>query len=146
MMNVYLEQKQAIYRSIRTLFIIGLIGLVLSASGVIWLLVGFAQYTAQQAALLAQQAALLPQQALLYDGSWANPTDPNNNPDFFISKIEINSNKVNMTVHVFGYCGYVIYLNNSIVYPACDMGTRSQTFTGNPLTIHVAFSDSDGVR
>jgi len=144
--KTYVEQKSGIYRPIRNLFIIGLVGFILAASGVIWLLVESVPYTAQQAALRVQQIALLPQQAILYNGSWVNTTNPNDNLDFFISKIEINSNKLNMTVHIFGYCGYVIYLNNITVNPACDMGTRSQTFTGNPLTIYIAFSDSDGVR
>ena len=80
-------RKPDAYRSIRSLFIIGLVGLTLAAIGVTWLRVEYAQLTAQQAPRVA-----------MYRGSWVE----NQDPAFAISRIEINSNGLNMTIRVSG--------------------------------------------
>lgn len=127
-MNIYVEQKPGIHRSIRNLFIIGLVGFILAASGVIWILVEF-----------TQQTALLTSKVALYIGSWTNKHDPN----FSISKIVINNNglannnALNIVVHVSGNC------NVDSTLP-CDMGTYNQEFTSEPLTVYLAFTDSNG--
>lgn len=111
-------RKPDAYRSIRSLFIIGLVGLILAASGVTWLLVEYAQVPA------------------MYRGSWVEKRDLS----FPISKIDIISNGLNMTIHVSGNCRAFTNL-------PCDMGTYTQTFSyGEPLTTLIVFTDSNGTR
>ncbi len=120
-MNTYVAPKPGSYRSMRILFIIGLLGLILAASGVIWLLVEFSYQFAQ----IAPKAAL-------YTGSWSNKQ----NADFDVSKIVISNNGLNIAVHVFGNCSRYSDI-------ACDLGTFTQQFTGGPLTISLTISNTD---
>ena len=118
-------RKPDAYRSIHSLFIIGLIGLILAACGVSWLLVAYAQISAP----LAQRAAM-------YRGSWAVKQEPY----FAIPRIEITSNGLNITMHVSGNC------HESSNLP-CDLGTHTQTFTGKePLTTLLEFTYSNGTH
>ena len=118
-------RKPDAYRSIRSLFIIGLVGLIPTACGVSWLLVEYAQVSAQKEA-----------RAAMYSYSWVEKQDLS----FAISKIEINSNGLNMTIRVSSNCG-------EFAYASCDMGTYTQTFTGKePLTTLIVFTGSDGTK
>ena len=127
-------RKPDAYRSIRSLFIIGVVGLILAASGVTWLLGEYAQIQVQRAALLAQKEALLPFRAAMYRGSWVEKQDLS----FAISEIDINSNGLNITIHVSGNCREFTYL-------PCDLGTFTQRFT-EPLTTRLVFTDSNGIQ
>lgn len=118
-------RKSYAYRSIRSLFIIGLVGLILAACGVIWLLGEYAK--------VAQDAAHLVSRAAMYKGSWVEKQDPTSD----ISSIEINSNGLNMTIHVSGNC-------HEFTYWPCDMGTYTHTFTGEPFTIFIVFNAYTG--
>ncbi len=107
-------RKPDAYRSIRFLFIIGVVGLILAASGVTWILVGYAQVAAPLAPRMA-----------LYSGSWVEKQ----NPSFVISGIEISSKGLYLTIHVAGNC-------RAFSDVPCDMGTNTQRFTGaEPLTM-----------
>ena len=108
-MTVYARQQPGNYRLIRSLFTVGVVGLILAASGITWLLVASAP--------LAHRAAL-------YSGSWFDKQDPN----FIIEKLEINSSWLNITIHALGNC-------SSFTSLTCDLGTNTQAFTGEePLT------------
>ncbi len=122
-------------QSIRSLFIIGVVGLILAASGVTWLLGGYAQEQILLAQKQAQEQALLPLRATMYKGTWVEKE----NPLFVITTIKINNNGVNMTIQVSGNCRELTYL-------PCDMGTYTQKFTGEPFTILLVFTDSNGTR
>jgi len=134
-MTADIGRKPDAYRSIRFLFIIGLVGLILAACGVTWLLVEYAQVPALLAQREAQKEALLAPRAAMYRGSWVEKQDPS----FAISRIEINSNGLNMTMHVAGNC-------REFTYVPCDMGTFTQTFTGEPFTTVIVFADTNGTR
>ena len=143
-MNVYVGQKPGIQRSVWVLFIVGLVGLILAASGVTWLLVGFAQDSAPKAALLAPKATLLAQQkaqllhkVALYSGSWIGQ-----DPNFIISKLQINSSGLNITVHVIGNCGEAANSTCNL----SNMGTYTQMYSGEPLTIQLVFTDNSGAQ
>ena len=109
-MNLSVSQPTGNDRLIRTLFVLGLVGLIIAGSGIIWLLTGYFS---------------LVNRAAMYSGSWSHSCY-----SCHVTSLTISRNGLNLTVVAY---------DNISGCSNCPYNASTVVFTGEPFMITTTY-------